>query len=157
MRKICIVIVLFFAITGCKEISPEQRQREIERTRAASRAYDAAVLQANNNDPAGFLKLYEIANNADIYTAEYSAVAEENIYLLLFAKTELWIKTFSKLDLQKLKTFVKGIEVSRLPQGVVSEEQFKETIFTKLKKIRGDKREMELVDYILDLYGQKRH
>ncbi len=59
--------------------------------------------------------------------------------------------------MEKFKDFVKGIEVSRFPAGIASEEQFKEAIFNKLEKIKGDKKEMELVDYILSLYNRKRH
>lgn len=158
MKKTWLIISLFIVVvTGCKEISPEQKQRESERTKFASKEYAVAAKRADNNDPAGFLKLYEIARDDDTYTAEYSEVAEEKLFLLLYSKTRLWIKTFSKEDMEKFKDFVKGIEVSRFPAGIASEEQFKEAIFNKLEKIKGDKKEMELVDYILSLYNRKRH
>ncbi len=144
-------------VSGCKDVSSEQRQREIERSKFAAKEYAVAVKQANNNEPTGFLKLYEIARNDDIYTTEYSEVAEEELFLLLYSKTTLWVKTFSEVDFEEFKAFVKGIEVSRLPKGVVSEEQFKEDIFNKLGKIKGDKKEMKVIDYILGLYNRKRH
>ena len=159
MKKISLIIALFIVVVGgCQEISPEQKQREIERTKFASREYAAAARLADNNDPAGFLKLYEIAKNDDIYTAEYSEVASEKLHYLLHAKTELWIKTFSKTDLNEFKSYIKasGIWVTELPKGVTSDEQFEKEIFIKLRKIKGDKKEMELTNYILGLYDRKR-
>jgi hypothetical protein len=157
MKKIWLIIVLFIVVvSGCQDIGPEQRQREIERSKFASKECGNAIKQANNNDPAGFLKLYEIARNDDIYTAEYSEVAAEEINYLLYSKTELWIKTFSKIDLNEFKSYFKGIEVTELPKGVTSEEQFEEEIFINLRKIKGDKKEIELIDYILGLYNVKR-
>jgi hypothetical protein len=160
MRKITLGLVVFVlfacSCSSGKEISPEQRQREIDQSKKASQAYAAAVKRAEADDPAGFLKLYEIATDDMTYTVEYSEVAQEKLYLLLYSKTALWIKTFSKVDLEKFNAFVKGIEVSQLPAGVASDEQFKETILSKLEKMKGDKKEMELIDHILGLYNRKR-
>jgi hypothetical protein len=159
MKKKWLIVALFIVVvTGCKEISPVQKQREIKRAEFAATEYAAAAKRADNNDPVGYLKLYEIARDDDnIYTTDYSEVAEEKLFLLLYSHPELWLKTFSKVDLKKFKDFVKGIEVSRSarPEGV-SNERFRETILKNLEKIKGDKREMELVDYILGLYGRKR-
>lgn len=160
MKKIWVIVALFMVVVnGCKEIGPEQKRREIERTKFASKEYAAAAKLADNNDPTGFLKLYEIARDDDTYTAEYSEVASEQLNYLLYSKTEMWIKTFSKIDLEEFKSYLKasGIGVTELPKGVASYEQFEEVIFTKLRKIKGDKKEMELIDYILRLYGRKRH
>jgi len=160
MRKIYLGLAVFALIatnySSGKEISPKQRQHEIEQSKFASKEYSDAVKRAENDDPAGFIKLYEIATNDVTYTVEYSEVAEEQLFLLLYSKTRLWIRIFAHIDQKKLKTFVKGVEVSQLPKGVASHEQFKETIFNKLEKIKGDKKEMELVDYILGLYNRRR-
>jgi hypothetical protein len=155
MKKIGYMIALFIVVVyGCKDIKPSQE--DVKRANFAATAYAAAEKQADNNDPSGYLKLYEIArDDDDIYTTEYSEVAEEKLFLLLYSNTELWVKIFSKVDLEKFKDFVKGIEVTQLPKGV-SEEQFKETIFNNLGKIKGDKKEIELIDYILGLYNRKR-
>ncbi|MCJ7546397.1 MAG: hypothetical protein MUP30_06175 [Deltaproteobacteria bacterium] len=160
MKKISLIVALFILVVGgCKEVSPEQRQREIDRTKFASKEYATAAKLADNNDPAGFLKLYEIAKNDDIYTAEYSEVATEELHYLLYSKTELWIKTFSKIDLDEFKSYIKasGIWVTELPKGVASDEQFEKEIFIKLRKIKGNKNEMELINYILRLYDRKSH
>ena len=122
----------------------------------AGKEYAFASKQADNNDSAGYLKLYEMAkNDNNVYPTDWSEVAQEKIFLLLYSNAELWVRTFSKVDQEKFKDFAKGIEVSQNPKGV-SDEQFKETIFHNLEKIKGDKKEMELVDYILGLYNRKR-
>ena len=163
MRKIYYDLFIFVLIaTSCssgKEISPDQRQREIEQSKFASEEYAVAVKRAENHDPAGFLKLYAIASDDLTYTVEYSEVAGEKLRYFLHSKTELWIKTFSKVDIDKFKAYLKrsGIGVSKLPNGVASDEQFKEEIFVNLKKMKGDKKETVLIDYILGLCAQKRH
>jgi hypothetical protein len=160
IKKLSLILALVvLTVAGCQEISPEQKQREIERTKFASKEYGAAAKLADNNDPAGFLKLYEMAIDDDTYTAEYSEVASEQLNYLLYSKTELWIKTFSKIDLEEFKSYLKasGIGVTELPIGLASYEQFEEEILTKLRKIKGDKKEMELIDFIFRLYGRKRH
>lgn len=159
MKKTCLTMVLFIlVVTGCKEINPEQKQQEIERTKFASKEYADAAKLAENSDPAGFLKLYKIARDDSTYTAEYSDVATEKLHYLLYSKTSLWIKTFSKIDLDEFKAYLKasGIWVTELPEGVLSEEQFEEEIFSKLKKIKGDKKEIELVNYILSFQKNKK-
>jgi len=39
---------------------------------------------------------------------------------------------------------------------VASEEQYEQEIVKKLSKIKGDEKEMELINYILELYGRKK-
>lgn len=162
MRKLYLgcFAVLTMLVIGCGEskgISPEQQQHQIKESEEASKAYSAAVKLAENNDPAGFLKLYEIATKDQIYTVEYSEVAKEKLFLLLYAKPKLWIKIFSQVDLDKFKLSIKSIGVSQFPEGVTSDEQYLDSIFSRLEKIKGDKKEMELIDYIFGLYNHKRH
>lgn len=90
VKNICLMIALFSVfVSGCKDISHEQKQREIERAKFASKEYADAAKQADNNDPAGFLKLYEIARDDSTYTVEYSDVATERLHYLLYSKTPL--------------------------------------------------------------------
>jgi hypothetical protein len=160
MKKIWLILALFIVVAnGCKVSEPEPSPEYMKKVQLVVKEYNAAIVQANNNDPAGFLKLYKIARDDDIYTAEYSDVATETLHYLLYSKTDLWIKTFSKVDdLDSFKAYLKvsGMWVTELPKGVASDEQFAEEIFSKLKKIKGDEKEMELVDYILGLYNRKR-
>lgn len=156
-----IFIIVIFAGSNSssgKEINAGQRQREIEQSEFAAKAYDAAVKRAESGDPAGFLKLYEIATDDMTYTVEYSEVANDKLHHLLYSKTELWIKTFAKTDSEKLKSYLKwsGIDVSEFPAGITSEEQFRETIFLKMERIKGGNKETELIDYIFGLYNRKR-
>jgi len=152
-KQLIIAMMLMVVLSGCKDIKPSQQDRE--RAEFAAKEYAAASKRADNSDPAGYLKLYEIARDSqDIYTTEYSEIAEEKIFLLLYSNPELWVKTFSTVDLEQFKDFVKGIEVSERPKNV-SNEQFKETILNNLQKIKGDKREVEVAEYILRLYNRK--
>ena len=160
MRKIWLIVALFIVVTnGCKckqEPSPEY----MKKAELAGNEYTSASERAGKNDPAGYLKLYEMARNDDnVYPTDWQEVSKEKVFFLLYLNTELWVTTFSKVDSEKFKDFVKdaGIEVSRSgrPKGV-SNEQFKETIFINLRKFKGDKKEIELVDYVLGLYGRKR-
>jgi hypothetical protein len=161
MKKIYLslfIIVIIASSSSGKEINSDQRQREIEQSKFAAKAYAVAVKRAESGDPAGFLKLYEIATDDMTYTVEYSEVANDKLHHLLYSKTELWIKTFAKTDLEKFKSYLKwsGIDVSEFPAGITSEEQFRETIFLKMERIKGGKKETELIDYIFRLYNRKR-
>ena len=148
-------LILVSTVCTCKQEPNSSYMEEVE---SVVKEYNAAALQAHQNNPVGYLKIYEIArNDNNKYPDEYSSVAGDDLFNLLYSNAELWIRTFSKIDVEKFKDFVKrhGIEVATLPEGV-SNEQFKETIFRNLEKIKGDKKEMELVDYILGLYNKKR-
>lgn len=143
----------YFGFFRKQEPSPEY----LKMAEFAGKMYTSAAKQADNNEPAGYLKLYEMAtDDNDIYPTDWQEVAHEKVILLLYSNTELWVKTFSKVDSRKFKDRVKGIGVSQYPEGVSSDEQFMETIFHNLGKIRGNEKEMELVDYILGLYNRKR-
>lgn len=155
-----ISILIFISIAGCsddRKIDTEQHQREKKQSELAYSIYKSALKHAEENNSAGFVKLYEIATDDLTYTVEISELANERLHQLLYSKTDLWIKSFSKLDLQKVKAYIKwsGIEVSELPEGITSDEQFKEIIFNKLEKIKGNKKERELINYIFELYKKK--
>ena len=159
MKKIWLMVMLFILVTTLCQCKQEPSSDYMKQAELVVKEYNAAAIQAFHNNPAGYLKIYEIArNDNNIYPDEYSSVAREDLFGLLYSNTELWIRTFSKIDLEKFKAFVKsnGIDVSSLPEGVSTDEQFKERIFHNLEIIKGDKREMELVDYILGFYGRKR-
>lgn len=152
---ICILIAVGIVMTIDKNVNAEQPKDEIEQSKMAASELAEAIKQAEAENPDGLLKLYDIATNDPKFTVEYSEAAQEQIYLFLYSKTELWIKTFSKADLGKFKTFVQGIDVSQLPEGVSSDEEFRKTIFQKLEKIRGDDREMELIHHIFRIYNHR--
>jgi len=118
--------------------------------------YETAVKQVGSNNPAGLLKLYEIAFEGR--SAEISEVARDKLLHFLYSRTELWIRVFSKIDLEKFKSYLKagGLAILELPKGVSSEEQYKEEVGKRLESIRGNKKEMELIQYILVSYGRYR-
>jgi uncharacterized protein YcfL len=161
MKKICLASLALFALMnfGCsesKEINPERKKHQIEKSEYASRAYYSAVSLAEGNEPAGFLKLYEIANDDITYTVEYRELAYDELSLLLYTRTEMWIKTFSKVDQSKFRKFFDGVNDSQLPEGVSSSEQFLGGILKNLKKLKGDQKEMELVNYLQPLLEQNK-
>jgi len=150
IKRWIVFTALVLAVVGCN-----QGKSYPERSEFTVKEYAAAVKRVEANDPAGLIKLYQIAANVDdAYTDEYGSVANEKLHIYLHSKPTLWIKTFSQVDLIKFKAYIKvsGIAVTKLPQGVSSDEQFAEEIFSSLKKIKGDENELELIKYILDVY-----
>jgi hypothetical protein len=148
-----IIIAFLLAIFGCTEkIDEKQVQKEAIEYQKKVDEYNVAVKQAQNNNPVGFLKLYEIITEGD--SAELSVIGRDRLVLLLHDKTELWISIFSKTDPHKFKNYLKagGAAVIDLPKQFPSEKQFYEEILKKLSKIKGNKREMELIKYISGLY-----
>lgn len=150
---ICFAVIFLLSTNSSesKEISATQKQVEFKKSKDASKEYAIAIRQAENNEPAGFLKLFEIATNDLTYTVEYSEVAHEQIILLLYSKPGLWVKTFAQIDLGKMKALIQDIEVTDLPKDALSDDQFKESIFNKLKKTKGNIKEKQLIDYLLSL------
>lgn len=160
MKIFIVLLVLTFAacdVCFAEAGINDARQKEIEHAEASSRAYAAAVKLAENYDPAGFLKLYEIATDDTRFTEEYSEIAYDELSLLLYSNTELWIKTFSRLDQKNFRKLFNGVNDSQFSEGDSSEKQFVEGIVENLKAIKGDQKEMELVDYVLGLFGHKRN
>src|SRR4030067_1372384 len=156
-KMLCLMFAISMFVIGCKENKTDQIQRrsKIIESEKLERDYESAVKQAENNNPAGFLKLYEIASKS--LSAENSEIARDKLNHLLYAKTELWINTFSKTDLEKFKHFLRtgGLATLELPKSVESENQFREELLTKLRKIKGNKNETELIKYIIKLYESK--
>jgi hypothetical protein len=148
-----IFIAFLLVIFGCSQ-DKDDKQLEKERLRYKELVseYSVAVERARNNDPAGFLKLYEIVTEKD--SAELSETGRDELVLLIHDKTELWISIFSKTDLQKLKNYLKagGAGIVELPKQFPSEKQFYEDILKNLTKIKGNRKEMDLVNYISELY-----
>ena len=152
MQKIFILIIIFVVMVGCSDDTSSNkgmRQQEIKKSETAAKAYAIAREQAEKDNPSGFLKLYEISNDDDTYTSEYSEVSHDELLYLLYAKTDLWIKTFSQVNQGEFLTYLdqRGLGVSTLPEGAKSEKEVYETILGNLNKIRGNKTEMELVNF----------
>jgi hypothetical protein len=152
MRTV-LFILLICALVNCKKVNSEQKQQEIKRSEFAFKEYKSALKQVTEDNPNGLLKLYDIASDDVVYTVEYSEVAREDLIYFLYSKTELWIKTFSGVELNKFEMYLSrtGLGISKLPAGVASDKQFEQIIVNNLKKIKGDKKETELADYVLQL------
>ena len=151
MRNVFSLIMLSLLLLACgesKQISPAQKQAEIEHAKKSSQAqYNAAKL-AEHNEPAGFLKLFEIVTADITYTVESSEAAYDSLSLLLYTNTKAWVKTFSRFDQEKFKQVFKGVNDVESIGIKLSNEQFIGGILKNLEKIKGDKREIELVDYL---------
>ena len=145
-------------IIGCsdtKNNDTDSKKVKIESERL-EKEYPSAVKLAESNNPEGLLQLYEIASKS--ISAETSEIARDKLLQMLYWKPELWIRTFSKTDLTSFKKYLKtgGMAILELPKSVASEEQYEQEIVKKLSKIKGDEKEMELINYILELYGRKK-
>ena len=147
------MMLIFFSSLNCKKEENANNSSDIQVSEFASKEYKTALKQAKENNPKGLLKLYKIASDDLTYTVEYSEIARESLIYFLYSKTELWIRTFSKVEFSEFKTYLSktGLGVSELPERVTSDEQFEKAIADNLKKIKGDKKEIELIDYVLKL------
>jgi hypothetical protein len=109
-----------------------------------------AVKQASKNDTTALLELYELAANDSTYAEEASKAARSSLYFFLRKKTEFWVSTFSEVDQDKFKAFLreKGLDFSTSSK---TEEKYKQETIDNLKKIKGNEKETELINYILKL------
>jgi hypothetical protein len=154
IKGVGLLLIILFLIFACsddkhKQSNTQKAPNEEERLK---KEYDLALSQAQNNDPAGLLRLYQIASESR--SAEMSEIARDKLAQFLYSKSELWVKTFSRTDSDKFKNYLRkgGLAVLDLPKEVASEEEFKEEILKKLKRIKGDEKEKELIQFIFQLY-----
>lgn len=108
----------------------------------AGAVFSNALKDATAKKGAGFLKLYEISKNPDIYTVEYQEAANDALTELLYTDTELWINTFADID---SFSFSFGV----LPENV-TEKQYDDAIRSKLQRIKPNVREKIIIKYVLD-------
>jgi hypothetical protein len=148
-------------MVGCPQKNDlAQNEREIRKyqlaSKMASEGLESALKQVEENKSAGLVKLYEIATNDDEYSVEISEVANEKLHYYLYLKTEFWIRTFAKVDLNQFKQYLKrsDVEVFSLPEGLTPAEKFRAQMLQNLKKFKGTDKEMDLVNYVLELYQQ---
>ena len=162
MKIIQILLMLCACIFGNSSygngtLNAAQKQNNVDQSASVPTIYADALKRAENNEPAGLLKLYEIAGDDGTYTAEYSEAAYDELSLLLYSRTALWVRTFARVDKDKFRKFFNGINDAQLPKGITSSEQFAEGILSRLNKIKGDKKEADLVSYLKTLLSHYRH
>jgi hypothetical protein len=163
MKRIAVVwilILLFFLgcneheKSGTEEINLNNQREEYaanQREEYAAKTMKNALNQAKNNNPAGLLKLFEIANDDLTYGVYRSEGALEALSYFLYSKSELWIKTFAQIDLEKFKSTFTTISDTDPPEDGSPDKRVVETIYKNMKKIKGNKNEMALANYILGL------
>ena len=141
IKKFRLIGLLLFAL-GCGQGEPVQdRFAEVQKSEFARMTLGNAIKDAGNNKEEGFLKLYEISLDADnIYTVEYQEGADDELTLLLYTKTGLWVKALSKVNNFK---FLFGV----LPENL-TEEEHDRGVLANLKKINGNARERALIDHM---------
>lgn len=107
--------------------------------------YNAAVKAVEANKPAGLLKIYEISVNSK--SAELSEVARDKLCELIITKTELWVKTFSKIDQKNFQNYLinGGMAPIDLPSGINSQSEYSAIVRTKLHAYHWSTKENELV------------
>jgi hypothetical protein len=152
--KALLVVFCFFLISCSDDSNKIGRQQEIEKSKAAAAAIEMATKLTDKNDPSGFLKLYEIAKDDDMYTVEYSEVAAQELVLLLYSKTEIWIKVFSKIDQKEFFDYLNhgGLPMTVLPNGVASEKDFAIVILENFRKIKAQGTEAALINYLTQIF-----
>jgi hypothetical protein len=154
VKGILLLLIIPLLIFGCSDNRANQanKQKIPNEEEKMKKEYDLALSQAQNNDAAGLLKLYQIASEGQ--SAEMSEIARDKLAQFLYSNPELWVRTFSRTDLDKFKNYLRkgGLAVLDLPKGVASEEQYKEEILKKLKRIKGDEKEKELIQFIFEIY-----
>lgn len=159
LKLIPMLMISLYLITGCTEKGPEQKQEGKDRSEIAAKAVSLSIQQAEANNPEGLLKLYEIANDDNSYTVEYSEVANEKLHYFMYTKTRFWIKTFSTINLDKFKSYIEksGVDAFSLPEGVVSAETLRNELLNNVQKIRktDDVKVKELSDFIYETYRTK--
>ncbi len=115
--------------------------------------YDEAIRLVKKNDSQGFIRLFNIACNDDI-SAENSEAAGEELYWLLYLKTELWVKSIAQVDLKLVKWYFThgAMIVPNLPKGINSEDEFNKIIVEKIKKIKANNKETEVIKILLKYF-----
>ncbi len=156
LNAFLILILITSILVYRNKIISQRKQREEEYMKKRDRAVEKFIIatkKASKNDTTALLELYELAVHDSTYTEEADKFAREALNAFLLRKTEFWISTFSKVELDKLKIYFneKGFEISTFSGDTVPEEKYKQEIVGNLKKIKGDEKETELIDYILKL------
>jgi hypothetical protein len=156
---ILLLIILNVSIPVYRNKVISQRREEYKKKTdsAACKLSDAAKKTAKN-DPNGLLELYELAADDSTYTVEMSEGAWIILISLLRQKTEFWISVFSAVDQDKFKTFFRGrvLDFSMFRGDIGKAEEYKQEVVNNLKKIKGDEKENELINYILKLIEEKK-
>ncbi len=145
---------LLLIIAGC----PDQK----ERNKVANfddakerQEWRIAQEQIKNDNPAGLLKLWEIATES--ISAENSEIASEQVRGYLYSKPKLWITAFSTVEFSKFKKEFESTDFDtyrftsdgELPKTVVAKK-----IVADLKKMKGlNQQEQMLIDYLITYYS----
>jgi len=149
---IFIVSIPIYRIYQTKSIS-RRREEYHQKMKSAGDKLSDAVKKAAKDNPNGLLEIYEIAANDSTYTVEMSEGAWIVLIYFLRQKTEFWISVFSEVDQGKFKTFLreKALDLSMFRESTDKFEENKQETVKNLKKIKGNEKETELIDYILKL------
>ena len=159
MKRVMIGLVGVAAISvvlvSCKKERPESMVSTYDPVKAEQ---ENALTheEIRKGDPDGLLKLWVIATKSD--SAEDREVASEEVRGYLYSNTDLWIKAFSRLDLEKFKKDfeVTDFDVYRFTSdGELPVEVVAQRVTVKLKKMKAkNEQECVLIEYLITYYGQ---
>ena len=156
MKRTIPLLLLIAILCGCqndrtaKNTASYDPEKERQEWRLASE-------KIKKNNPAGLLKLWEIATES--MSAENSEIASEQVRGYLYSKPELWIAAFSTVDFSKFKkefdSTVPDFDIYRFtPNGEIPESVAAKKIVADLKKIKGkNPKEQELINYLMTYYS----
>lgn len=138
----CLSAILLAACTqqSPSEIDVARRIASTEKRETSGKAFLKALNDAQADKREGFLALYDISKNPDIYTVEYQEAANDALTELLYTKTEAWVKAFASVSDFK---FSFGVLPEEIPEA-----EYNAVVLTKLNKIQPNEDERKLIAYM---------
>lgn len=159
MKQIIVALLFILILAGCQNDRANKtttRQEEIELEKKARQDFQFADDQIKKNNPAGILKLYDIATES--ISAEDSEIASEELRGYLYSKPNLWVSAISKVDITKFKKdFTIDFDTYRFtPEGEIPIIVAAKKIVSELKKMKGkNQQEQVLIDYLISYYSEQ--
>ena len=154
MKRTIPFLLFIVFLAGCQNDKTTTQEASYDPIKASQdKAF--AREQIKKNNPAGLLKLWEIATES--MSAEDSEIASEQVRGYLYSKPELWIRAFSTVDFSKFKKEFESIDfdIYRFtPDGELPEAVAAKKIVTDLRKMKGkNQQEQELIAYLITYYS----
>ena len=154
MKWIIPFLLFIVVLAGCQNDRTTKHETSYDPIKARQ-DFALASEQIKKNNPAGLLKLWEIATES--ISAEDSEIASEQVRGYLYSKPELWIRAFSMVDFSKFKKEFESIDFDTYrftPDGELPEAVVARKVVTDLKKMKEkNQQEQVLIDYLITYYG----
>ena len=129
-----------------------KEEKELDRKEA--KELSKGIKLAQNNKPEGLIRIYKVASTT--ISAENQEIAESTLRDHFLNKTDLWIKTFAAVDINKLK---KNPVFTRATNHLVDDpdipKDIRSTVINKLKFYSKKKETAALAKHILQINNLK--